>query len=66
MATWPSLLGLVVIDLPKDTISFAVTAKAQWLRGALAAFQPEERQTLLSAIALLQRLADDQSNPPPT
>ena len=50
---WPTLCALVVIDLPKDTIGVA-----------LAALQPEDRRTLLSAIALLQRLAEAQPTPP--
>jgi hypothetical protein len=48
---WPTLCALVVIDLPNDTIGFAMAAKAQRLRGALAALQPEDRRTLTSAIA---------------
>ena len=55
---WPTLCALVVIDLSKDTIGFAMAAKAQRLRDALAALQPEDQRTLRSAIALLQRLAD--------
>jgi hypothetical protein len=61
---WPTLCALVVIDLPKDTIGFAMAAKTQRLRGALAALQPEDRRTLMSAIALLQRLADAPPTPP--
>jgi hypothetical protein len=41
-----------------------MAAKAQRLRGALAALQPEDRRTLMSAIALLQRLADAPPIPP--
>ena len=44
---WPTLCALVVIDLPNDTIGFAMAAKAQRLRGALAALQPEDRRTLV-------------------
>ena len=61
---WPTLCALVVIDLPKDTIGFAIAAKAQRLRGALTALQPEDRRTLMSAIAVLQRLADAPLTPP--
>ena len=66
MATshWPPFAALVVIDLPKDTIGFAMAARAQRLRGALAALQPEDRRTLMSAIAVLQRLADAPPPPP--
>ena len=55
----------MVIDLPKDTIGFAMAAKAQRLCSALAALQPEDRRTLMSAIALLQRLADAPHSPNP-
>ena len=61
---WPTLCALMVIDLPKDTIGFAMAAKAQRLRRALAALQPEDRRTLMSAIAVLQRLADAPPSPP--
>ena len=61
---WPTLCALVVIDLPKDTIGFAMAAKAQRLRAALAALQPEDRRTLMSAITVLQRLADAPPAPP--
>jgi hypothetical protein len=44
---WPTLCALVVIDLPNDTIGFAMAAKAQRLRGALAALQPEDRRTVM-------------------
>ncbi len=59
----PPVNGLVVIDTPKGNVSVVVVAKAEWLRRAFAKLEPEERQILISAIALLWRMEDTPSGP---
>ena len=56
--------GLVVIDASKGNVGVAVAVKAEWLRRAFAKLEPEERQTLISAIALVRRMGHAASGPP--